>query len=81
MASIAAEVVFAKNIRNFRWTLGWTQQQLANEMGTFRAYVADLERGRNSPTLRKLQQVADAFGVEPWVMIRPGVKIKPVPSK
>ena len=71
LPSYDATEAFSKNIRNLRWTLGLSQKELASRMNTHRAYIADLERGRNSNTLRVLQRLADAFHINPHILLRP----------
>ena len=71
-----ANSILADNMRNFRWTLGLTQQALAERLAVQRSRVSNWEGRRNSITLQQLTRIADAFGVEPWVLIKPGMKLR-----
>jgi transcriptional regulator with XRE-family HTH domain len=43
--------------------MGITQEQLADKLGYHMSYIGLLERGRKSPTLRTVFNLADLFGV------------------
>lgn len=72
------EELFAGNVKAVRGSLGWTQEALAEVMATTRVQVADIERARNSSTLRMVQRVAEALQVEPWVLLLPKISSRPV---
>ena len=42
---------------------GWTQEKLSEVSGVRRVTIARYETGKNSPTLRMLEKLADALGV------------------
>jgi transcriptional regulator with XRE-family HTH domain len=46
-----------------RGALGWTQQQLADEMGTDQAFVSRMESDKYEPGMRVLVSLAKALGV------------------
>lgn len=41
----------------------YTQQMLANDMGTSQSYIGDIESGRTYPSYVSLSKIAEAFGV------------------
>ncbi len=47
-----------------RKQLGWSQEDLALEAGINKNYLSDLERGRRNPTLRVLEKIAIALGID-----------------
>lgn len=49
------------NIRIRRTAVGWTQNQLADKLGTSRERVSEIENGRFSPTFQTLQKYARAL--------------------
>lgn len=55
---------FATNLRGLRQRLGLTQAQFAEKVGMHQPTIAAMEAGRNSPTLKTVQQIADAIEVE-----------------
>jgi transcriptional regulator with XRE-family HTH domain len=49
-----------------------TQEQLAEKTGYSVDFIGLVERGINAPTVERLQDVADALGVEVWQLFKPG---------
>ena len=47
-----------------RKQLGWSEEDLALEAGINKNYLSDLERGRRNPTLRVLEKIAIALGID-----------------
>ena len=47
-----------------RKQIGWSQEDLALEAGINKNYLSDLERGRRNPTLRVLEKIAIALGID-----------------
>ena len=52
-----------KTIRELREERGWTQLELAYQLGVTPATVYNWERGRFEPTASKLRQIARLFSV------------------
>jgi len=52
-----------KNIRRLRLERGWTQQDLANKLGTTQKTVTAYECGTRYPTAEKIPVIANLFGV------------------
>jgi transcriptional regulator with XRE-family HTH domain len=55
---------FGKLLRQLRETNSWTQEDLAAELSVDRAYVSQLERGIQNPSLLTMIKIADVFSVE-----------------
>lgn len=51
-------------LRNAREKAGLTQLELANKVGITRAYYADVERGRYTPSLKVLSKLAKVLGID-----------------
>lgn len=51
-------------IRVYRDHRGLTQQQLADKCGIQRAYLAEIETGRKSGSIKTLKTIAAALGVD-----------------
>lgn len=47
----------------YRRELGWTQEQLADEVGLDQAEISRLERGKGNPTEQTWNRVAQAMGM------------------
>ncbi|MFG1342481.1 helix-turn-helix domain-containing protein [Xanthobacter autotrophicus] len=55
---------FGAAVRQHRMLIRLSQEELADRAGLDRTYVSGIERGRRNPSLRILQQVADALGAD-----------------
>jgi len=55
----------AKNVRRHRQARGWTQQRLAERVGTTRFYVAKVEAASKEISLQMLGRLARALSVRP----------------
>lgn len=56
--------VFGVNLRKYREGLGLSQEKFAEICGLHRTYISDVERFQRSISLRNVQRIADALGVE-----------------
>lgn len=59
----------ARNVRNARERLGWSQEQLAEQSGIHRTYLSGVERGRRNPTVTVLAALANALGTSPSTLL------------
>jgi len=53
-----------KMLKNARENIGKTQQQIADEAEVSRAYYADVERGRYTPSLRLLSRLGNLLNID-----------------
>lgn len=53
----------ARVVIHGRGARGWTQQQLADELGTTNTAVSRIESGRHAVSLDTLQRLSDVLGV------------------
>lgn len=54
---------FPAILRELRQEKGLSQEELADKAGLHRTYISQIERGLKSPSLRSLEQIAEALGV------------------
>lgn len=66
-----AVVLLGLNVRKFRKLRGMTQEQLGLETEMERSYVSDLERGTRNPSVRAVERLAKALGVELHQLLMP----------
>jgi DNA-binding XRE family transcriptional regulator len=52
-----------KKVQKLRKQKGFTQEDLAHELGISRVYMGYIEQGRESPSLKLLMKIARKFGV------------------
>ena len=63
---------FGQRLREARDALGWSQEQLAQQVGMSRASIANMERGAQRVALHQWLELADALGIEGMRLI-PGI--------
>jgi transcriptional regulator with XRE-family HTH domain len=61
--------LFGQVLRQFRTKKGMSQEDLAFESGYHRTYISLLERGKKSPSLKTIFQLAKALNIEPSEII------------
>lgn len=54
----------ASGVIRCRLAAGITQAELSARLGIDRAYVSGLEGGRRNPTIQRLDEIAQALGVD-----------------
>ena len=60
--------VFGGNVKRYREALGLSQEAFAEKCGLHRTYISAVERQRRSISLGNVQKIADALGVEPYLL-------------
>ncbi|MBR3116380.1 MAG: helix-turn-helix transcriptional regulator [Bacilli bacterium] len=73
--------VFCINLKWYRFNRGLTQEQLAELSNCTPKYISDLERGKFSPSMNKLQDIAKAFNIHPYELLKPDHMDDPVEFK
>ncbi len=63
-------LLLGENVRRVRQARGLSQEQLALEAGMKRSYLSELERGLRNPTVRALERLALALGIDPSELLR-----------
>jgi transcriptional regulator with XRE-family HTH domain len=58
--------VFADNVKNYRKSLGLSQEELASRSGLHRTYISQVERYQRSISLENIQRLADSLNVETY---------------
>jgi transcriptional regulator with XRE-family HTH domain len=72
---------FGAAVRQHRTLIRLSQEDLAERASLDRTYVSGIERGRRNPSLKILQQVADALGADLDVIFATAREIARKPSK
>ena len=60
--------VFSKNLRKYRNESGLSQEAFANKAGLHRTYITALERGKRSVALDNIEKIADALGIDAYLL-------------
>lgn len=66
--------VLAANLRRLRSEKGLAQDDLAYEAKVSRSYLSQLEKGAFYASLKILEKLGKALGVEPYELITPAQK-------
>lgn len=61
---------FGAAVRAWRESLGLSQEDLASKAGLDRTYISGVERGVRNPSLKSMQQLAKALGVELYQLVQ-----------
>lgn len=69
---MALPQILGRNVREARKRRGLSQEQLALEADMKRSYVSDMERGTRNPSVKAIERLATALGVEPWTLLKDG---------
>lgn len=60
--------VFSRNLKKYRKRLGVSQEAFADIAGLHRTYISAVECGKRSIALDNVQKIADALGVETYLL-------------
>lgn len=69
---LGSRLVVARNVMRLRIQRGWTQQQLAQELGVTQPRIAQIESAGTNVQVDTLDRLAAVFGVEPASLLQPG---------
>ncbi|MDR1319539.1 MAG: helix-turn-helix transcriptional regulator [Treponema sp.] len=56
------------NMREYRKKAGFTQEKLAELCNTDPCYIRQIELGRRFPSIKYIERMASALGIEPYVL-------------
>jgi len=56
--------LLAKNIKKYRKIRGFSQEDLAEKTKTSLTHIGMIEIGRKFPSVEKIEQIADALGID-----------------
>ena len=60
--------VFANNVKKYRNKIGISQESFAEKVGLHRTYISALECEKRSISLDNIQKIADALGIETYLL-------------
>lgn len=59
-----------ENIKRIRISLNISQEKLSEMSGVSVDYVSLIERGKRTPSIKRLCMIAEALGVEPYELLK-----------
>ncbi len=68
--TISEEELFAKNLAKIRKLKGFTQQELADKIGTSQRIISHYESNVKSPSLKYIIRIADALQISIDTLLR-----------
>lgn len=70
MANSTKEI-FRQNLKYYRNKLNLTQEQLSERSGISSDYLSEIERGKRTPSFKRLDLIANALGIEVYKLFLP----------
>ena len=61
-------ITFAENVKRQRLSKNISQESLAELCDLHRTYISDIERGTRNISIANVEKIADALGVEAYVL-------------
>ena len=74
-------LIFSKNLRYYRLQNKLTQEELAEKVDLSAKYISDLERSEFSPSLEKLDKLAEALKVETYKLLKDENDVNNLPNR
>lgn len=59
-----------QKIKEVRLKKGLSQGDIAKVLGVHRSYISGIERGVRNPTVKNVERIADALGVDPHTLLQ-----------
>ena len=63
--------IISENVRFYRKKTNLSQLKLAMQLEMSPSYLAEIERGRQYPSLKVVERLADFFKIEPYQILQP----------
>lgn len=70
MANSTKEI-FRQNLKYYRNKLNLTQEQLSERSNISSDYLSEIERGKRTPSFKRLDLIANALGIEVYKLFLP----------
>ena len=69
MANSTREI-FKYNVKYYRNLKGYTQDTLSEITGISSDYLSEIERGKKTPSFKRIELIADALGIEVYKLFK-----------
>ena len=63
--------IFRNNLKYYRKKLGLTQEKLSEVSGISSDYLSEIERGKRTPSFKRLDLIANALNIEVYKLFKP----------
>ncbi|MCF5893131.1 helix-turn-helix domain-containing protein [Aeromonas veronii] len=61
---------FGKNLKNYRQSMGISQEALAEKASLHRTYIGSAERGERNISLENIVKIANALDISPSTLLQ-----------
>lgn len=72
---------FRTNIRYYRYQKNYSQEKLGEMTGLSTHYISDLERGRYSPPIPTIENIAKTLGIQPNLLFVDNIEAQKLSSR
>lgn len=62
--------IFGQNLKYYRYQKGYSQEKLAEIVDLNSRYVSDIENGKYSVSFDKIEKIAKALSIEPYLLFK-----------
>jgi len=59
-----------ERLKEIRQKKGLSQGDIARTLGVHRSYISGIERGVRNPTVKNVEKIAAALGVNPYTLLQ-----------
>lgn len=63
--------IFRENLKFYRTKLGLTQDKLSELSGISSDYLSEIERGKRTPSFKRMDLIAGALNIEVYLLFKP----------
>ncbi len=63
--------IFRQNLKYYRNKAGLTQEKLSEITGISNDYLSEIERGKKTPSFKRIELIAKGLNIEPYLLFKP----------
>ncbi len=63
--------IFKYNVKHYRNLKGFTQEDLSEMTGISSDYLSEIERGKRTPSFKRILLIAEALDIEVYKLFKP----------
>ena len=63
--------IFRKNLKYYRNKQNLTQEKLSEISGISADYLSEIERGKKTPSFKRMELIAKALNIEVYMLFKP----------
>ena len=68
--TISTEIKIKENIKKYRIALNISQEKLSEMAEISTDYISLIERGKRTPSIKRLCKIAKALNIEPYLLLK-----------